>query len=552
MPKAQRSRACQQCRERRVKCDETAGFCQQCRRLGLACSGPLQGSVIIDMTDRVAKPRQRKKRELRTPVVEHENDRKSASTKARVRDPDGTESLPTPSTTPALQVAGPQPRKLSIDQWPERQADETIAAIRYQYKMPMLYQPSKAVPDALDRAFVSHFVQLMASVRMYRPEIPWITHLPNLQEKAIKPALKLSIRATSMAFYATLHKDPTILVDSYRWYILSLNSQRQSLARMGSHSMPAAEEILVPIILGIYEVYAGTTTTSMWHHLAAATKILELRGPSNCKGVAYPLFKAMRVSDAHRAMVFNTPSPFSTPEWMTVPFEGQISNAHQYLVDILLVIPDCIGMLEMGGSMRSFFARRIPPAIDTKPAEYRARQLLQQLDDWAKRCHHLTTVPTEPGGRIVSTDMETLATSGARESLPDGSKMVIPDSFIALTAATYEAIRLILTMLLMKLSPQATSSYTVCCTTSTIPAPGSIGHTLFNVAVLSCKSILEIAAYMESTHPVGLDFIRSVFPLVVAGILGPREEEKQAAQKMLSRWGKTRGMAGLCSAWLEA
>jgi hypothetical protein len=244
------------------------------------------------MTDRVAKPIPRRKRESRSSsIAVRQHEQKSASTQAHGSEPDATERA-------TLQVVGPPNRKSysPMDQWPGRTANDTTKASQYQYRMPALYQPSKAVPDALDMAFVSHFVQSMSSVATYRPEIPWLTHLPNLQSKTVKPALRLSIRATSMAFYATLHRDTTMLVDSFRWYAMSLNSQRQSLARLGAHSIPSVEETLVPIILGLYEVYAGTTTTSMWHHLAAATKILELRGPSNCKGLILPLFQAMRVS----------------------------------------------------------------------------------------------------------------------------------------------------------------------------------------------------------------------------------------------------------------
>jgi len=249
------------------------------------------------MTDRVARPRQRARRQSRAQIVVREDGQLSASTKVYKIEPDRADNIPTPPTTATLQVVEPPTWTSVADQWPDRHDDRAIAARRYQYKMPMRYQPSRAVPDALDLMFVSHFVQHMSSVRMDRMQIPWITHLPNMQEKSIKPALRLSIRATSMAFYATLHRDTTILVDSFKWYTMSLNSQRHSLAKLGSHSIPAPEEMLVPIILSLYEVYAGTTTTSMWHHLAAAAKILELRGPSNCKGLAFPLFKALRVSE---------------------------------------------------------------------------------------------------------------------------------------------------------------------------------------------------------------------------------------------------------------
>jgi hypothetical protein len=198
--------------------------------------------------------------------------------------------------------------------------------------------------------------------------------------------------------------------------------------------------------------------------------------------------------------------------------------------------------------MRSFFSRPIPSTVDTKPVERRTLHLLQELDSWAIRCPHLTVLPTAPGHHIVSRDMETLVASGASAVAPNASTIILTDSFVALNAANYEVIRLILTLLLMKVSPTAAVSPTM----SYPPSPESIAPSLFDVATASSQAILKITSYMESKHPIGFDFIRSVFPLVVVGILGPRQEEKTSAQDMLDRWAKTRGMAGLCAAWLQA
>ncbi|CAI6331715.1 unnamed protein product [Periconia digitata] len=584
MPKAQRSRACQQCRERRVKCDETPEICQQCRRLGLRCSGPIQGSVIIDMTDRVAKPRQRKKREPSTAsastttalslttvdLQQHHIKPEPAESPIETRadlavrplstsSPHGNNSTsglvfvpdaagPPPSS--ALSVV-PQHWKPASSQWSEADADNAIATIRLQYRLTAYYRPSKIIPEALDVAFITHFVQLNHGVRPYSPEIPWITHLPRLRQNAIKPALRLSIRAASMAFYATIHQDAAILVDSYRWYTMSLECQRQSLQRLGVHAIPNEEEILVPIILSLYEVFAGTTTTSIWHHLSAAIRIIAMRGPQNCRGVTFPMFKAMRVSDAHLSMVFNKPSVFSSPEWMTIPFENQIKNAPMILADILLLTPSCIGLCNpRAGNMRSFFASPIPPGTDLGPAEQRTRQLLRSLDDWAIRFPHL--LAATGADQTVTIDMQRLAISSPRSPTPEEPHLTLPDSFVALTAATYEANRLILTMLLDKVSADWSQSPTesVRSTTSTSPISPATSS-LMDMAFASSKSILEISEYMESKHPVGFDFMRSVFPLVVVACIGPGEERMRTGRRMLERWGKKRGMAGLCAAWLQ-
>ena len=280
------------------QCDETPEFCNQCRRLGLQCSGPIIGSVIIDMTDRVTKPRARKKKAVSrtTALLPGRKDNGSEQTSSRRDSASTTKSEPSDSEVSLQNV--PLSATSSVAKVLLPEAEKAIATIRYQYRTPQLYQPSRILGDALDMAFLLHFVEMNQTTRS-STEIPWLTHLPVIHRKSAKPAVKLSMRSASMAFFAKLHHDPTILLDSYRWYTVSLNAQRMSLKQLdGSNRIPDEEEILVPIILGLYEVYAGTTSDSVLHHVAAACEIIKMRGPENCtSGVVWPLFQAMRKAD---------------------------------------------------------------------------------------------------------------------------------------------------------------------------------------------------------------------------------------------------------------
>lgn len=251
------------------------------------------------MTDRVTKPRPRKKKVTQSNVVVpiHKGDAQTSR-----RDSTLTKSEPSDTETPLHDV--PLSTASSKGESLPPNTEKAIATIRYQYRTPQLYQPSKIQGDALDMAFLLHFVEMNQNTRSYTPEIPWLTHLPVIHSKAAKPAVRLSLRAASMAFFAKIHHDPTILVDSYRWYTVSLNAQRTSLSQLNnSNRIPDEEEILTPIILGLYEVYAGTTSDSVLHHVAAACEIIKMRGPENCKsGVVWPMFKAMRAADVSRGL----------------------------------------------------------------------------------------------------------------------------------------------------------------------------------------------------------------------------------------------------------
>ncbi|RSL51158.1 hypothetical protein CEP54_011570 [Fusarium duplospermum] len=48
-----RSRGCAACRRRRIGCDGELPVCRQCRIMNRQCSGPLQGALVIDQTDRI-------------------------------------------------------------------------------------------------------------------------------------------------------------------------------------------------------------------------------------------------------------------------------------------------------------------------------------------------------------------------------------------------------------------------------------------------------------------------------------------------------------------
>ncbi|KAH8814805.1 hypothetical protein F5884DRAFT_151676 [Xylogone sp. PMI_703] len=48
-----RSRGCQACRQRRIGCDGTLPSCRQCLLTNRTCSGPVQGTIIINQTEEV-------------------------------------------------------------------------------------------------------------------------------------------------------------------------------------------------------------------------------------------------------------------------------------------------------------------------------------------------------------------------------------------------------------------------------------------------------------------------------------------------------------------
>ncbi|KAF2998599.1 hypothetical protein E8E13_006754 [Curvularia kusanoi] len=504
------------------------------------------------MTDRVTKPRARKKKPVAKPnVVTIREDSESAQAPDRRDSTLTAKSEISDSETQLHNIPSPVPFSEGGALPPE--AEKAVATIRYQYRAPRLIEPSRVQGDALDMAFLLHFVELNQTKNNYTPELPWLTHLPVIHSKAAKPAVRLSIRAASMAFYAKLHNDPAILVDSFQWYTKSLGAQRMSLARLnGPGRIPDDEEILVPIILGLYEVYAGTTSDSVLHHVVAACEIIKMRGPENCKsGIVWPMFKAMRVSDAQKALIVNKPSVFASPDWMTIPFVNMPRNAHHDLADIMLMIPDCASLCGIDGSLRTFHSKPFPPGIDLEPCRKRTKELIADLDQWAATYPYLAKPAS--GLQVVEANMANLSVNGVKPAFEGSKDVILPDSFIALTIATYESVHLTLILLMHKLNTQDPWSQenSPHSSPATLSPPSESGLALFDEAVQSARVIMKTTEHLEGTKTVGFDFIRSVTPVVVVAILGPTQELMHAAMATLKRWGEKRGMGGLVGAWMH-
>ncbi|KAF1941645.1 hypothetical protein EJ02DRAFT_466450 [Clathrospora elynae] len=206
-PKSQRSRACSQCRTRRVKCDETSETCNQFRRLGLMCSGPVQGTVIIDMAEQVVKPRGRKKK-------------KSTRALIAIREKGGCGPVVSlsprhaehPNLSTAVDMSVPN-SMFPIGRRYTEHVEQAITAICYQYRPPRFHQPSRALLKARDTAFLTHCAELSQGTRTYTPQLQWLAQMHKTHSNADKPAVGLFFRAVSMAFYGKLHQDPSILVD---------------------------------------------------------------------------------------------------------------------------------------------------------------------------------------------------------------------------------------------------------------------------------------------------------------------------------------------------
>jgi hypothetical protein len=262
-----------------TKCDETGDFCRQCLRFGLECSGPVRGVTIIDMTPEAAFPLER----AGTPL-----DRRPK----KVRKPSLPLKLATGNAASSSSASSSQspPEGLSSSSPDE---DHHAAAIIHKRhsssgassndKVPMLYQPSTS--EAIELFLVSQFLSFSRPNDAPGLPISWLTKIPEWMVTSQVPAFRFSIRATTTALHAKLHRSPAARIEAYRWYVITLNKfrtylgdqTRKGLIEGNEKFVPGPEEIIIPTFLCLFEALSNEETlgAAVIQHLGAACKIIE-------------------------------------------------------------------------------------------------------------------------------------------------------------------------------------------------------------------------------------------------------------------------------------
>jgi len=186
---------------------------------------------------------------------------------------------------------GPGPASLTSTS-PER--DQTSTAMTHKRilgsgghpsnQVPLLYQPSAA--GAVELFLVSQFLSFSQQTSTSGLPRSWLTRIPELMNSSQMLALRCSIRATMIALHAKLHNDLSARIESYKWYIISLNKFRRYLSSETQKGLvegnpkyvTGGEEILVPTFFCLFEALSNpgvSTPRGVVQHLMAACKILE-------------------------------------------------------------------------------------------------------------------------------------------------------------------------------------------------------------------------------------------------------------------------------------
>ncbi|KAK0118703.1 hypothetical protein ONS96_011791 [Cadophora gregata f. sp. sojae] len=278
-----RTRACQACRSRRMRCDETLPQCDQCLRAGRQCPGPISGAIIVDVTTQtVIRARSKLINSFHRPQTQN----------------------------PPAQLISPS-------------------------QSPIIIQN-----------FLSRFLDYFASRSSSSPGRFWLHELPSLSTSGTRNGLELAVQATSTAFCASATSNLSYYAGSRKIYGEALQKHSRSIAALrnsGSQvrAIAAAQLLCTTLLLCFYEAISSTQSggEGYMRHVEGAAKMVEVLGPEGCAdGLVNELFFTARRQMLLISFLTKKPSIYATPQYLSIPSHGGIKPVHERLMDILTLL----------------------------------------------------------------------------------------------------------------------------------------------------------------------------------------------------------------------
>jgi hypothetical protein len=131
--------------------------------------------------------------------------------------------------------------------------------------------------------------------------------LPSIfAEYRLSPTCEYAYRAGTMAFYGKLTGDLVIQMEASRWYQKSLQVQITKLNRDSALEKcrpRSVEDILIPMMLCLFESSICTSMMGWVHHVGAGAKLLENIGPVACQTIPlHNIFLTLRLNSVRLAV----------------------------------------------------------------------------------------------------------------------------------------------------------------------------------------------------------------------------------------------------------
>ncbi|KAF2183204.1 hypothetical protein K469DRAFT_215531 [Zopfia rhizophila CBS 207.26] len=259
-----RSKACSNCRRRRVKCDETRPTCNRCRKLGLDCDGPKDATWIIETGRFSSKPQSCSANQPRTP---HR------------------------SGLQLVQRSSPIYASLPLSAF----EDNIYMSYARQYLL-------RGGPIELAYEIAEPDMQALASTDNQRLTL-----------------LRSALFSLAVTYFGTQNHLEKIMDKGYHLYGLVLQQLNTALSE--PQSQTTDETILTIFICMRQEMFPPTGGDQYLKHLRGLETILELRGPPDEDSAksTLALFQDLRIPSIFAALVMSTPSIYARDDWKQMP-----------------------------------------------------------------------------------------------------------------------------------------------------------------------------------------------------------------------------------------
>lgn len=155
--------------------------------------------------------------------------------------------------------------------------------------------------SGVEQLCIAQFISTFAKAEQcHVGKADWIRELPQMASMGDIPALRIAIRAASMACYANTLQLTSLRTDACRWYTVSLNQQNRLLSRIsqgdGKVKQPTLEELFTSIMFVYFELSNCTSISAWSSHIMGAVTLCKLMGPEvYCSVVPTALFRTIRM-----------------------------------------------------------------------------------------------------------------------------------------------------------------------------------------------------------------------------------------------------------------
>ncbi|KAJ5103388.1 hypothetical protein N7532_003917 [Penicillium argentinense] len=249
-----KSKGCQTCIQRRVKCDLVRPECSQCQRYGVDCPGYSRPHKFMDEGERLHQ-RFGKKRQK------------------------------------------PNANSESIDE----RIVPSLAARSMDKQQPVIF--GSFVLSAFTRWF---------GLNKYRVHVPWTQYVA--QHIGQSPAFDAAVYCMNSVHMGHVHTDTKLQRSSREVYSRALRLFGDRIC--DASAMKSAESVSITIVLSLFEAYSRTTPDSWARHAAGTALLMAHRGPAaHLTGFDRCLYLSFRSFLVAEAFVNGSRCIFERPEW---------------------------------------------------------------------------------------------------------------------------------------------------------------------------------------------------------------------------------------------